>query len=222
MGVSKSMKTFTSAMQNLVEGGYGGKVVTTPMGPFKWDDLMEQWVNVNNGFVMSNISFMEMQMMGYDAGSGDNGTVEEDNIYIIPPRASISVSVPHDEVYYTITPLFTPSIPEGKTARIYGVISNTDFIALEIIIERSYEDVITTHAVNTLNLFNATTIYTLQPGTQFGSGGANGIRFRIKSSRSDPFTTPSNFTLTFKNSKDDSTIFVTNINTSNSIVGPPE
>lgn len=73
MGVGKSMKTFFEGMENQFIGGYGPKLVTTPMGPFRWDDNRQLWENVNNGMVLSNISFQDMMFMGYESTSGDNG-----------------------------------------------------------------------------------------------------------------------------------------------------
>lgn len=72
MGVGKSMKIFFEGMENQFIGGYGPKIVTTPMGPFRWDDNRQLWENVNNGMVLSNISFQDMMMMGYDSLSGDS------------------------------------------------------------------------------------------------------------------------------------------------------
>jgi hypothetical protein len=74
MGVGKSMKTFISAMtEQTGMGGYGPKIKSTPMGPFRWNDLTQLWENVNNGMVMNNISFQDMFIMGYETNSGDNG-----------------------------------------------------------------------------------------------------------------------------------------------------
>jgi hypothetical protein len=55
--------------------GYGGKIKSTPMGPFKWNDNLQLWENVNNGMVMNNVSFQDMFMMGYETNGGDNGGV---------------------------------------------------------------------------------------------------------------------------------------------------
>lgn len=67
------MKTFFEGMENQFIGGYGPKLVTTPMGPFRWDDNRQLWENVNNGMVLNNISFQDMMFMGYESTSGDNG-----------------------------------------------------------------------------------------------------------------------------------------------------
>jgi hypothetical protein len=75
MGVGKSMKTFISAMtEQTGMGGYGPKIKSTPMGPFRWNDLTQLWENVNNGMVMNNVSFQDMFMMGYETNNSDNGT----------------------------------------------------------------------------------------------------------------------------------------------------
>jgi len=68
MGVNKSMKIFFEAMQGNMISGSVGKLLNTPMGPFKWDDLQEAWINVNNGFRLSNISMQEMLLIGYEGG----------------------------------------------------------------------------------------------------------------------------------------------------------
>ena len=73
MTIDKStMKIFFEGMQgNMLSGGYTSKIIATPMGPFKWNDTMELWENVNNGMVMNNMSFQDMMTMGYETlGSG--------------------------------------------------------------------------------------------------------------------------------------------------------
>lgn len=57
MGVKKQMDTFFASLNEM--SGYRGRLVNTPMGPFKWNDVMELWENVNNGMVLNNISFMD-------------------------------------------------------------------------------------------------------------------------------------------------------------------
>jgi hypothetical protein len=75
MGVGKSMKTFISSMTEQVGmAGYGSKIKSTPLGPFRWNDTIQLWENVNNGMVMNNVSFQDMFIMGYETNSGDNGT----------------------------------------------------------------------------------------------------------------------------------------------------
>jgi hypothetical protein len=68
MGVGKSMKIFMEGMQNsMMSSGYTGKIVNTPMGPFKWDETTNSWINQNNGFSIPNISLQDLMM--YDYGS---------------------------------------------------------------------------------------------------------------------------------------------------------
>ncbi len=66
------MDTFFASMQEQTMAGYGGKLVNTPMGPFRWNDTMQLWENVNNGMVMNNISFQDSIMM-LDYASYDGG-----------------------------------------------------------------------------------------------------------------------------------------------------
>jgi hypothetical protein len=79
MSIDKqTMKIFFEAMQgNMVDSGYSSKIVNTPMGPFKWNDMHQLWENVNNGMVMSNISLQDMMAMGYETSSGDNGNATD-------------------------------------------------------------------------------------------------------------------------------------------------
>jgi hypothetical protein len=72
MGVKKIMDTFFASMQEQTMAGYGGRLVNTPMGPFRWNDTMQLWENVNNGMVMNNISFQDSIMM-LDYASYDGG-----------------------------------------------------------------------------------------------------------------------------------------------------
>lgn len=71
MGVSKIMNTFFAGMQDQVMSSKSGRLVNTPMGPFKWNDNIELWENVNNGMVMNNISLNDLMMIGYESVGGD-------------------------------------------------------------------------------------------------------------------------------------------------------
>lgn len=80
MSARKTMKTFFAAMNEQVGmGGYGSKIKSTPMGPFRWNDLTQLWENVNNGMSMNNVSFQEMFLMDYDTSGGDDGTATSIN-----------------------------------------------------------------------------------------------------------------------------------------------
>jgi hypothetical protein len=67
MGVKNTMNNFFTSMTSQIVSGSGQKNITTPMGPFSWDDNLQMWVNTNNGMVMSNITFQDQfAMMDYD------------------------------------------------------------------------------------------------------------------------------------------------------------
>ena len=67
-----SMKNFFAAMGSQMMGGYGAKTISTPMGPFQWDDNLQVWVNTNNGMQMNNIAFQDaMAMLDYSTETGD-------------------------------------------------------------------------------------------------------------------------------------------------------
>lgn len=78
MSIDKStMKIFFEGMQgSMLSGGYTSKIIATPMGPFKWNDTMELWENVNNGMVMNNMSFQDMMAMGYETLGGGADYIE--------------------------------------------------------------------------------------------------------------------------------------------------
>jgi len=81
MGVKKQMDTFFASLGE--QTGRNGRLVNTPMGPFRWNDVMELWENVNNGMVLNNISFMdEFAMMDYDSTLGGGGG--ENKLQITP------------------------------------------------------------------------------------------------------------------------------------------
>jgi hypothetical protein len=71
MGVKKTMNTFFEGMQSGLPSKTGEKIINTAMGPFKWDQLNESWVNVNNGFRLPNISMQDLLLIGYETLSGD-------------------------------------------------------------------------------------------------------------------------------------------------------
>ena len=96
MGVGKAMKIFMEGMQNsMVSSGYTGKIVNTPMGPFKWDETTNSWVNQNNGFSIPNISLQDLMMYDY-------GAISDETLSSGGPQFII------DPCIYTL-PTFTPS-----------------------------------------------------------------------------------------------------------------
>jgi hypothetical protein len=67
MGVKDTMNNFFTSMSGKMASGSAQKSITTPMGPFTWDDNLQMWVNTNNGMVMSNVAFQDQfAMMDYD------------------------------------------------------------------------------------------------------------------------------------------------------------
>ena len=80
MGAKDTMQTFFAAMSGQVMStrGYGPKIVSTPLGPFAWNDTLEKWVNTNNGMQMNNIAFQDMYaMIEYEATDGGGGDIIE-------------------------------------------------------------------------------------------------------------------------------------------------
>ena len=79
MGAKDTMKTFFASMNEQVVSarGYGPKIVSTPMGPFQWNDNLGVWVNINNGVQLNNISFQDMNaMIDYDTNGGGRDIIE--------------------------------------------------------------------------------------------------------------------------------------------------
>lgn len=74
MSERNTMKTFFAAMnEQLDTGGFDSKIRMTSMGPFRWNDLIQLWENVNNGMLMNNISFNDTFTFDYDTiGGGEN------------------------------------------------------------------------------------------------------------------------------------------------------
>lgn len=93
MGARDTMKTFFAAMNEAVvpTRGYGPRIISTPMGPFSWDDNIQAWINTNNGMRMDNIAFQDMYAMIDYSTTGDGGGAADD-------RAP-----------YNINPTLTPS-----------------------------------------------------------------------------------------------------------------
>jgi hypothetical protein len=100
-----SMKNFFAAMGSQMMGGYGAKTISTPMGPFQWDDNLQVWVNTNNGMQMNNIAFQDaMAMMDYNTAAGD----ESQFVCVYSVQANdpenISINVSNDGTTPTLFP----------------------------------------------------------------------------------------------------------------------
>lgn len=81
MGAKDTMQNFFMGMAGQMASGYGAKTVSTPMGPFKWNDNINMWVNTNNGVVMSNISFQDQFAM-IDYGTSDGSGLQGEPISV--------------------------------------------------------------------------------------------------------------------------------------------
>lgn len=102
-----SMKNFFTAMGSQMMGGYGAKTISTPMGPFQWDDNLQVWVNTNNGMQMNNIAFQDaMAMLDYNTAAGDESQFV--CVYSIQANVpdTININVSNDG----ITPTLFPSV----------------------------------------------------------------------------------------------------------------
>ena len=110
MGVKNIMDTFFAAMNEQVapSRGYGAKIVSTPMGPFSWNETLQMWINPNNGMQMNNISFQDMNaIMDYDTleGGGDYKETVIPNPYKITTLA-----------FSPTTQIFDPTTPGDQAA----------------------------------------------------------------------------------------------------------
>ena len=118
MGAKDTMQNFFMGMAGQMTSEYGAKTVSTPMGPFKWDDNINMWINTNNGMVMSNISFQDQFAM-IDYGTSDGSGLQSP----LPPSFSVSISPTSWGNYYDSTGTFGasdswigPAGPVGKPA----------------------------------------------------------------------------------------------------------
>ena len=104
-----SMKNFFAAMGAQMMGGYGAKTISTPMGPFQWDDNLQVWVNINNGMQMNNIAFQDaMAMVDYNTAAGDESQFS--CLYTIQANDpdTVAINVSNDGVTPTVFP--TPAL----------------------------------------------------------------------------------------------------------------
>lgn len=114
MGAKDTMKTFFAAMNEQVAptSGYGSKILSTPMGPFAFNDTLGVWVNTSNGMQMNNIAFQDMYaMMDYTpiGGSKDNiGAISTPTINTLT-FAPGSQSIDNSLGNVALTPTFTIS-----------------------------------------------------------------------------------------------------------------
>lgn len=100
-----SMKNFFAAMGAQMMGGYGAKTISTPMGPFQWDDNLQVWVNINNGMQMNNIAFQDaMAMVDYNTAAGDESQFVCSYDVGTGSEQPVSINVTNDNTTYTEFP----------------------------------------------------------------------------------------------------------------------
>jgi hypothetical protein len=93
MGAKDTMKMFFASMNEAVvpTRGYGPKIISTPMGPFGWNEALQTWVNTNNGMQMNNIAFNDMYAM-MDYSSTDGGKDKSSVVVSTPTINTLNFS----------------------------------------------------------------------------------------------------------------------------------
>jgi len=217
MGVGKSMKIFMEGVQNSMNStSTGGKILNTPMGPFAWNDNLQMWVNVNNGFSMPNISMQDMMAIGYDILDGDNISDEfppepiQTCTALIPGISSTTLSMNTSSIAVFPGSVTTPTL--ACMPYIYVTDNNAGGAAV--------------HQIQFQYTINSGTLYTsftpvaeggsrtlipFTPGNQLGAT----VRFRVNKKTSANWITPGSYGFTIKNAYDGSTIGAVTITTVN-------
>jgi len=221
MGVGKSMKIFMEGVQNSMNStSTGGKILNTPMGPFAWNDNLQMWVNVNNGFSMPNISMQDMMAIGYDTLDGDilsgGSGLEPEPEPIITCNAVISGIAPTSIGLNQVGNGFFPGSVTTPTLACAPYIYVTDNNAGGAAV----------HQIQFQYTINSGTVYTsftpvaeggsrtlipFNPGNQLGLT----VRFRVNKKTSANWITPGSYGFTIKNAYNGSTIGAVTITTVN-------
>jgi len=152
MGAKDTMKTFFAAMNGNVvpTRGYGPKIISTPMGPFAWNDNLNAWVNSNNGMQMNNIAFQDMYaMMDYGTATGDAATLPTSspttiNTLTFSPTTQNIDNLSGD---VALTPTFTISGNSTAVALKWNILTGS--IDTTVIKYKKNGGVLTTWAQNT-------------------------------------------------------------------------
>jgi hypothetical protein len=106
-----TMKNFFAAMGSQMMGGYGAKTISTPMGPFQWDDNLQVWVNTNNGMQMNNIAFQDaMAMMDYNTAGGDESQFVCNYNLVTDTMSASEVIEPDSQVIFGVSNNFAENI----------------------------------------------------------------------------------------------------------------
>ena len=219
MGVGKSMKIFMESMQNSMNStSTGGKILNTPMGPFAWNDNLQMWVNINNGFSMPNISMQDMMAMGFEILNGDvpSGGSEEPppQIYLcnalIPSISPTTISMNTNSIVFFPGSVTTPTL--ACSPYIYLTDNNAGGAAV--------------HQIQFQYTINSGSAYTnfipLAAGQTpkyipFAVGDSLGstVKFKAYKKVITAWTTPGSYSFTIKNAYDDSEIGAVTIITTN-------
>jgi hypothetical protein len=211
MGVSKSMKIFMEGMQNsMVNRGYGSKILNTPMGPFKWDDNTEMWVNVNNGFRMPNISMIDMIEMGGEPLIDQNAISNISKICkdTLPNYGSKTVSI------LPVAVTLIPSVSNSPTLTCNPQIYISDEIGI------ATHQIVFAYSTDSGSSYTDTGTYPAGSGSgliTFPKTASFGGDFKIKAYKKNVvnWTTPGTYTFYVKNAYDNSTIYTVVLTTTN-------
>ena len=219
MGVGKSMKIFMEGVQNSMNStSTGGKILNTPMGPFAWNDNLQMWVNVNNGFSMPNISMQDMMAIGYDTldgsilSGGSESPLEliQTCTSLIPGIASTTLSMNNSSITFFPGSVTTPTL--SCSPYIYVTDNNAGGAAV--------------HQIQFQYTINSGTLYTsftpvaeggsrtlipFTPGNQLGLT----VRFKAFKKVNTSWTNPGSYGFTIKNGYDGSPIGAVTIITTN-------
>jgi hypothetical protein len=201
----------------------GGKILNTPMGPFVWNDNLQMWVNVNNGFSMPNISMQDMMAIGYDTLSGGDNISSEfppEPIQIctdlIPAISATTLNMNINSIVFLPGSVTTPTL--SCSPYIYLTDNNAGGAEVHQI---QFQYTVNSGTNYTSYVPRAEGEYrTLIP---FPVGGSLGSTVRFKAFKKETalnWTTPGSYSFTIKNGYDRSTIGAVTLITTN--VEPPE
>lgn len=141
MSIDKStMKIFFEGMEgNMLGSGYSSKIISTPMGPFKWNDTIELWENVNNGMVMNNISFQDMMILDYDTlgGGADFIEVPYNNFLGVLTAADGGPLTVADQTYWSKIGGATTNVGQAGVIRINRTIT----VSMNLVITSGVESI---------------------------------------------------------------------------------
>lgn len=125
MGVKNTMNNFFTSMSNQIASGSYQKNISTPMGPFHWDDNLQMWVNTNNGMVMTNIAFQDQfAMLDYDV-TNETGVANLYDALTLSPStwgnlSSSQITVTGNRFASSVGPQLLPSANTNRVQFIFA------------------------------------------------------------------------------------------------------